>query len=106
MNIDVVSDVYVFLACAGYGLAIWVLQLSRVAGPRDWLLQRIWYLMEKIDTEHWTVGAAGKEELEKVRKWIDRPWIVLPTSRVQAGWRNVHGLEGETLLWRPGGVRG
>jgi hypothetical protein len=35
MNTDVVSNLYVFLACAAYGLAIVLLQVSRVAGPRD-----------------------------------------------------------------------
>jgi hypothetical protein len=101
---DVISNLYVFLACAGYGLAIVLLQLSRVTGPRDWLLQRIWYLTQKIDTEQWNVGDKGKQELEKIRKWIDHFWLIVPTSRVQAGWRNVHGLEDDHLLELTGDV--
>jgi hypothetical protein len=104
MNTDVVSNLYVFLACAAYGLAVVVLQKSRVIGPRDWLLQRIWYIEEKIDTEQWQVGSRGQQELEQIRKWIDRPWPIVPSSRVQASWRNVHGLEDDHLLELTGEV--
>ena len=59
---------------------------------------------EKIDTEQWNVGDKGKQELEKIRKWIDHFWPIVPTSRVQAGWRNVHGLEDDHLLELTGDV--
>jgi hypothetical protein len=66
--------------------------------PRDWLQERIWYLIALIDSERWPKAAADKIALQQVQTKIARSWLRLPLSSVQAGWRNVHGFEDQHIL--------
>lgn len=104
MEIDIVADWYVLAACVGYGGAVWLVQMYRVVPPRDWLLERIWSLEARIDAEDWRTGGSGKSDLDKVETWVKGPWLFVPISRVQAGWRNIHGLEDEHVLELPAHV--
>lgn len=101
MKTDLVSSWVVLLVCLGYGIAAWVVQMYRVVPPRDWLRQRIWYLKAQIASDDWAVGADGERDLAKVEKGVSKLWLVVPVSRVQAGWRNVHGLEDKHVLELP-----
>lgn len=93
MTTDLVPTYAVILVCVGYGLAVWLVQMYRAAPPRDWLLERIRWLHTEIEARDWRVGQAGKDDLEAIANGLHKPWLFLPVSRVQAGWRNIHGLE-------------
>ncbi len=60
MRTSIVSDVWVVVACAAYAAAAWLLQMYRVAAPRDWLRRRIKDLQTRIDSEHWRAPNAAK----------------------------------------------
>lgn len=98
MKTDLVSSYVVLGICLGYGLAAWLVQMHRVAPPRDWLLERIWHVKAQIDSENWEIGKEGKHDLGQVEKAISKRWLFVPVSKVQAGWRNVHGLEDKHVL--------
>jgi hypothetical protein len=92
-----VSDWIVLLVCLGYGVVAWLVQAYRVVPPRDWLLERISYLLNTRlpkDKTAWGIRA----DLEEIRTRVDHWFIRVGASRVQAGWRNVHGLEDDLLL--------
>jgi hypothetical protein len=98
---DVVSGWYVIGICLAYGMAAWLLQLHRAVAPREWLRERIWSLEARIDAEDWENKAGWKKNLERISKSISKPWWRLSISTVQAGWRNIHGLEDEHVLKLP-----
>jgi hypothetical protein len=98
---DLVSNAYVVAICAAYGVAAWLIQMYRVATPRDWLLERIYSLEARIETEHWAADTPGRDQLTQIEKSVDRWALILPVSKVQAGWRNVHGIEDQHILELP-----
>jgi hypothetical protein len=101
MKTDLVSSWMVLSVCLGYGIAAWVVQMFRVVPPRDWLRQRIWFLKAQIASDKWRIGTDGECDLAEVEKGVSKFWLVVPVSRVQAGWRNVHGLEDKRVLELP-----
>jgi hypothetical protein len=79
--------------------------MYRVVPPRDWLRQRLWSIKDEVDSGRWFQGgrpppkgggpgrASKAEALAKVENGISKLWVRVPVSKVQAGWRYVHGLE-------------
>lgn len=100
METNLVSDWVVLAVCLGYAFIAWVVQMYRVVPPRDWLLQRILYLEAQLDPEETATGIqiGLRTDLEKIRKGIDRWFALVGVSKVQAGWRNIHGIEDDSLL--------
>lgn len=101
MKTDVVSNIAVLGICIGYAIAAWLVQMLRVAAPRDWLLQRVKNTKARIDTEQWEAGPPAKENLSELETRIDKAALFIPTWRVQAGWRHVHELEDARVLELP-----
>lgn len=101
VSADMAPDAAVILVCLAYGIGVWLLQLHRVVPPRDWLLQRISDLRTRANTEDWKDPAEVAKNLEGLRRWIDKPWFLVPTSRVQAGWRQVHSIEDAHVIELP-----
>lgn len=93
MKTSLVDSWVVLVACLGYGIAAWLVQMYRVAPPRDWLLERIWFVRSQLASGRWGLGDAVDAELARVEAGVSKRWLFLPLSRVQAGWRNVHGVE-------------
>lgn len=87
--------------CIGYGLSAWLVQMYRVVPPRDWLFERIAFIKAYSASPAWNIGMDVHRELGAVERTLSRPWLLVPLSAVQAGWRNVHGLEDEHLLKLP-----
>jgi beta-lactamase superfamily II metal-dependent hydrolase len=93
MSTDVISDFPLVLACVAYAIVAWLLQMSRVVAPRDWLRQRLKDVAARlVHTDEERAEQAWAEQS------VDKPWWRLPTSRVQAGWRYVHKAEDEQVL--------
>ena len=102
MKTDLVCGVAVLSVCVSYGAATSLLWLYQVATPRDWLLERLKDLHVRIDTEQpWAAGRGAQRNLALLRTSIAKPWVLVPTSRVQAGWRHVHSLEDAHVLELP-----
>lgn len=101
MTTDVVSDLTLVAVCAGYALAAWLVQMYRVVPPRDWLLQRTRSIRVRLGPSDPSAPDERRSNLDWLDSRVGRPWIVVPTSRVQAGWRHVHGLEDELVLSLP-----
>jgi len=98
---DIVETWVVLVVCLAYGAAAWLVQMHRSAPPRDWLLQRIWWLQGQI-ASGWGLDQSRQHHLKRglddVEKSVSKPWLWLSVSKVQAGWRHVHGVEDEHLL--------
>jgi len=101
MKTDFVASWVVLVVGGAYALAAWLVQMHRVAPPRDWLQQRIWYLQTLIVSGRWPKGSADWPAIEEVQKTVAKRWICVPISKVQAGWRNIHGFEDLHLLDLP-----
>ena len=101
MKTDFVASWVVLVVGVAYALAAWLVQMHRVAPPRDWLQQRIWYLKTLIDSGPWPKGSEDWPSIEHVQVEIEKRWIRVPISKVQAGWRNIHGFEDMHLLDLP-----
>jgi hypothetical protein len=100
VNVDILSDLGLVASCIAYALLVWLLQQYRVVAPRDWLRQRIW----DVNARPEIAGSLSDKEaknLKCVQESIKKGWWRLPTSRVQAGWRHVHGLEDRHILEGP-----
>ena len=94
-------SVAVGVICAAYGVAVWVVQMYRVAPPRDWLLERIQWLRAQISADKLPSGGldtAALAVLDEVEKSVDKTWLFLRVPKVQCGWRFVHGVEDRRLL--------
>lgn len=102
METNAASDSLVIAVCVAYGIAAWLVQMARVMPPRDWLLERIDAFRVTIADADWVNRDAVERDLASVEaslargKWL--PWFRVPISSVQAGWRNIHGLEDDYLL--------
>jgi hypothetical protein len=82
---DLVATGVVLAVSLGYGLAAWLVQMYRVAPPRDWLRERIWLLEAQIDADHWRIGDHGKRDLAKLSETISGCWLFLQVPAVQSG---------------------
>lgn len=100
-TIHLTASWVVVAVCVGYGLAVWVVQLHRVVSPRDWLRERIWFIKAQTPSAGWNVGVDVERDLDPVEQGLSRPWPFVAVSAVQAGWRNVHGLEDRQVLVFP-----
>jgi hypothetical protein len=96
-DVDVVASWVVLAVCVGYALVAWLVQMYRVAPPRDWLRDRILYLEALIESESWSIHPESRKDLGEIRQDVSTAWILLPVSKVQAGWRNVHALEDDHI---------
>ena len=93
MKTNVVSDDWLFFACLAYGATAWLLQMYRVAAPRDWLLQRIKDIRARMKTDEWHGVAQALDNLAWHEQKLEKGWLFVPIPKVQAGWRYVHALE-------------
>ena len=93
---NVVSDPSLLIICVAYACAAVVLQLYRVVPPRDWLVERLGHLKERIEAENWKGGIP--HDFDQTLTDLKKAWWRVPTSRVQAGWRYVHGREDQHVL--------
>jgi hypothetical protein len=96
---NVVSDLPLLIVCVAYACAVVVLQLYRVVPPRDWLVERLGHLKERILAENWRGGIP--DDFDQKATELKKAWWRVPTSRVQAGWRYVHGREDQHILELP-----
>ena len=95
MKTNVVSDDWLFFACLAYGATAWLLQMYRVAAPRDWLLQRIRDIRARMKTDDWHGVDQALDNLAWHEQKLEKGWLFVPIPKVQAGWRYVHALEDE-----------
>ncbi len=101
MTRSVVSDAWVVTLCATYAATAWLLEMYQVVAPRNWLRERIVDLEARIRAEGHGPDQPTIDNLKSLLKSLARPWLVLPSSRVQAGWRYVHAVEDALILRLP-----
>jgi hypothetical protein len=94
---DLISDEWLIGVCVVYAAAAWMLQMYRVVPPRDWLLERIQDLRTRSAAEAWKAESTIHENLNWLEGKVDGAGLLLPTSRVQMGWRLVHSIEDKHL---------